>query len=216
MISSPLRAKLLIASGNTGKLREIRSILSGIPIELVGLDQLGHDPNFAEDCDTFEEVARSKALHYHRLHGLPAVADDSGLVVDALGGEPGVRSSRYLGMDTPFSEKMAHILGRLQGLPAERREARFTCALALAAGGRVPVTIVKHVFGWIAEEPRGSGGFGYDPIFFCPQVGATFSEVTEESKNLVSHRGRALRAFLYLLETHADVRRSLTLPDLPA
>jgi XTP/dITP diphosphohydrolase len=185
MTSPPPRARLLIASGNTGKLKEIRSILSGIPLELVGLDQLGNDKGFAEKGTSFEEVARSKAFHYHRLHGLPTVADDSGLVVEALGGEPGVRSSRYLGIDTPFPEKMADLLSRLQEKDAERREARFTCALALAVDGRVPVTIVKHVFGRIAD------------------------------KNLVSHRGQALRAFLYLLETHADIRSALGLPDLP-
>ena len=203
--------RILIASTNAGKLREIRSLFSNIPVKLIGLDQLPPDSAFVEEGETFAEVAGAKALHYHLLHKLPAVADDSGLVVDALDGEPGVRSSRYLGEDTPFAEKMSSILARLEGIPPEKRTARFTCAVAVAIHGRVVSTIVKHVFGRIIDELRGSGGFGYDPIFYCPKLKVTFAEAAAEDKNRVSHRGQAFRALSYLFETHDPIRTSLGL-----
>lgn len=207
----PSKPKLLIASTNEGKLREFRQIASHHPLDVVGLDSLGEDPDFRERGSTFREVARAKAAHYHRIHRLPTIADDSGLVVDALHGRPGVKSSRYLGVETPFSEKMASILERLDGLPRERRGARFTCALALVAGGTAPAVILKHVFGFITEEPKGAGGFGYDPIFFCPELDQTFGEASEKDKNRVSHRGHAIRALAALLETHPQIRRAIGL-----
>jgi len=206
--------RLLVASANLGKRREIHAILDEIleeRIELVGLDRLGADPAFSEEGDSFDANARAKALHYHKVHRLPAIADDSGLVVDALDGEPGVRSSRYLGEETAYAAKMADIVRRLEeaGVPEAERSARFTCALAVAAAGRVIACIVKNVFGRIAPEPRGSGGFGYDPIFYCTELSATFGEASQQEKDRVSHRAQALRALAVLLRNHAALRREL-------
>ena len=198
--------RLLIASSNPGKIREIKLLLTDVPVYPLGLEDLGSYPVFDEEGETFADVARAKAMLYHGYFGIPTIADDSGLVVDALDGEPGVRSSRYLGEDTPFAEKMSSILNRLAGLPPDQRSARFTCALALAAEGRTIATIIKHVFGRIAEEPRGNGGFGYDPIFYCPELKSTFAEANEEEKNRLSHRGQALRSLASLLETHPRLR----------
>ena len=209
-----VRRKLLIATTNSGKVREIRPLLAHLSLQLVGLEELGIDAEFVEEGETFAENAAAKALHYHRLHGLPTIADDSGLVVDALDGEPGVHSSRYLGDDTPYPEKMASILERLRAVDNEEskgRNARFTCALVLALGGRVMATIVKHVFGHIAEAPRGNGGFGYDPIFFCDELGKTFGEAAQGEKAGVSHRAQALQTLIHLLETHRRIRREMGL-----
>ena len=208
--------RLLVASANSGKLREIRTLIGEVledPIELVGLDRLGVDPGFSEDGESFAANARAKALHYHLVHRQPAIADDSGLVVDALGGEPGVHSSRYLGEGTAYAAKMADIIRRLDeaGVPEDERGARFTCALAVAAAGRVIACIVKNVFGRIAHEPRGSGGFGYDPIFYCTDLGATFGEASQQEKDRVSHRAQALRALAVLLHNHAALRLELGL-----
>jgi XTP/dITP diphosphohydrolase len=208
--------KLLIASTNPGKVREIKPLLAHLPVQLVGLDELGADPKFSEPGDTFAENSIAKALYYHYLHGLPTVSDDSGLVIDALGGEPGVRSSRFLGEGTTYPEKMERVLARLQEVTTVGlgREARFTCALSLAVNGRVAVTIVKHVFGMITDKPRGHHGFGYDPIFFCPELGKTFGEATSAEKDKVSHRAQALRSLAALLETHSRLRRELELDPI--
>ena len=208
--------RLLVASANRGKRREIRALLDELledRIELVGLDSLGADPAFSEEGDSFAANAGAKALHYHKAHRLPALADDSGLVVDALDGEPGVRSSRYLGGETPHAAKMADIIRRLEeaGVPEAERGARFTCALAVAAAGRVVACIVKNVFGRIAPGPAGDGGFGYDPIFYCPELGATFGEASQREKDRVSHRAQALRILPILLRSHAALRRELGL-----
>ncbi|HUX06905.1 MAG TPA: non-canonical purine NTP pyrophosphatase [Acidobacteriota bacterium] len=203
--------KLLIASTNPGKILEIMPLLFHLSLRLVGLDELGSDPGFVEDGETFADNSASKALHYHLLHGLPTVADDSGLVVSALGGEPGVRSSRFLGEETSYPEKMARILEMLR--KAEKaggtRAARFTCALSLAVGGRVAATIEKHVFGNIAEQPRGDHGFGYDPIFYSPALGKTFGESVAAEKDRISHRAQALRSLAALLESHEKLRGEL-------
>lgn len=203
--------RILIATSNKGKLREIKSLLAGLRVELVGLEELGENPEFSEDGSSFEENARAKAIHYHRMHGLPTVADDSGLVIDALCGEPGVNSSRFLGADTPYPEKMATLLGRLDGLPETKRGARFTCALCLAAEGKAFALMTKHVFGRIADAPMGSGGFGYDPIFYCPEIGATFGEAPQELKDHFSHRAQAVGSLRALLATHRELASMLGL-----
>jgi XTP/dITP diphosphohydrolase len=202
--------RLLIATTNPGKIREIKPLLAHLPLRVASLEELGADPGFVEEGSSFAENAAAKALHYHRLHSLPAVADDSGLVIDALDGEPGVKSSRYLG-DAPYASKMEAVLKRMRDLEGRDRSARFTCALALAVDGRVVSTIVKHVFGVIADAPRGDGGFGYDPIFFCTKLGKTFGEAPQSEKDRVSHRAQALRTLAALLETHAGFRELLGL-----
>lgn len=207
---------LLVATRNSGKLKEIRSALSVLPVEIVDLNRVAPDEDFTETGSSFQENAKAKALHYHTLLGLPAIADDSGLVVDALDGEPGIRSSRYLGEDVPHSGKMAHILRRLEGLPEADRSAHFTCALALAVDGRVQACIVKRVFGRIAEAPVGDHGFGYDPIFYCPILSATFGQATASEKDPVSHRGQALRSLVFLLEFHEDLHGALGLSAVDA
>jgi XTP/dITP diphosphohydrolase len=205
------KPRLLIATTNEGKIREIKPLLKHLPLQLVGLDELGVDQSFKEPGDTFAENSIAKALYYHYYHSLPTIADDSGLVIDALGGEPGVRSSRFLGEESSYAEKMERVLARLgeNSTAGLGREARFTCALSLALNGRVAATIVKHLFGSIAEAPRGSNGFGYDPIFFSPELGKTFGEATDAEKERLSHRARALRSLVALLETHEPIRREL-------
>jgi XTP/dITP diphosphohydrolase len=205
------KPKLLIATTNEGKLREIRSLLEHLPLRLVGLDELGVDQSFKEPGDTFAENSIAKALYYHYYHSLPTIADDSGLVIDALGGEPGVRSSRFLGEESSYAEKMERVLARLREISAVglSREARFTCALSLAVNGRVAATIVKHTFGTIADAPCGGNGFGYDPIFFSPELGKTFGEATDAEKEGLSHRAQALRSLVSLLETHKPLRSEL-------
>ena len=206
--------RLLIATMNRGKLREIRALLAGVPIELVDLHDLGDDEEFAEVGQTFEMNAVAKAIHYHGRHGIPTIADDSGLSVDALEGEPGIHSRRFLGEDVPYARKMAEILRRLEGKQGDARAARFTCAVCLAADDRIIATIVKHVFGVIADEPRGDGGFGYDPFFLSTELGQTFGEAPQEEKDRVSHRGQALRSLVNLIETHDPIRALLGVPPL--
>ena len=214
MSDSESLPRLLVATTNRGKLREIRALLDDAPIELVDLHNLGDDSEFAEVGQTFEMNAVAKAIHYHGRHGIPTIADDSGLSVDALDGAPGVQSRRFLGEDVSYPRKIAEILRRLEGKQGDARAARFTCALCLAADGRVVANIVKHVFGVIADQPRGDGGFGYDPIFLSTELGQTFGEAPQEEKDRVSHRGQALRSLVNLVETHAPIRALLGIPLL--
>jgi XTP/dITP diphosphohydrolase len=184
--------RLVIATTNPGKLREIRAILADVPVELVSLEAW---PDLAEPEETgasFEENAREKALYYARATGLPAVAEDSGLEIDALDGAPGVRSARFPG--ETYDEKFRLIYRLLDERGGRESPARFVCALALAEGGRVTFEARGVVEGTVAPEPRGTGGFGYDPIFFLPSLGRTLAELSEEAKSAVSHRGRAFGA----------------------
>ena len=146
-----------------------------------------------ETGDTFQENAKLKALYYGAHAGLMTVADDSGLVVDGLGGEPGVRSARFLREDASYPERFAEIYRRLAERPDQPRTARFVCALAVVADGRVVYETTGTVEGEIADPPRGDYGFGYDPIFYYPPYGTTLAEVTSDRKNRVAHRGRAFR-----------------------
>jgi XTP/dITP diphosphohydrolase len=193
--------RLLIATTNPHKLREIRGLLSDVPVELVGLDDFPPLEEPEETGETFQENARLKALYYAGAHGVDTAADDSGLVVDALGGEPGVRSARFLRPDASYGERFAEITRRLAGDRHARRSARFICAVAVARRGAVIFETTGIVEGEIGNEPRGSGGFGYDPIFFYPPYGRTFGEVTEEEKLRVAHRGHAFRRLADWLRT---------------
>jgi XTP/dITP diphosphohydrolase len=186
--------RLLVATTNPGKLREIRSILAGSPVELITLRDLDPIEEPEETGATFEDNARLKALYYADRSGLTTVAEDSGLVIDGMNGEPGVRSARFLRPDASYPERFAEIFRRLAGPPAKNRAARFVCALAVADGGRIVYQTRGTVEGEIAHEARGAHGFGYDPIFFFPPYGSTLADVSEDEKLAVAHRGQAFRA----------------------
>jgi len=202
-MSAPERSRLLVATRSSHKLRELRELLGPLRVELVSLDDAGIPGDAIEDAETFESNAAKKARFFAALSGLPTLADDSGLEVDALGGGPGVRTRRYAGENATDEENNVKLLRELAGLPPERRTARYRCALALAlpeaAGprGGIPVRFSRGAFeGRIASTPKGSGGFGYDPIFepaVEPAGGRTLGEWTAEAKNRISHRGKAAR-----------------------
>jgi len=185
------RKSLLIATTNTGKIREIEGILAGVPVTLLTLDSFPGVPEPEETGKTFAENARLKAIYYAERTGLPAVADDSGIEIDALGGAPGVHSARWHGTDYPT--KFAVIYRELAARRLPTSPARFVAHIAVASGGRVLFEATGTIEGEIAPEPRGSHGFGYDPIFFFPPYGCTLGEVDGERKAAVSHRGKAFR-----------------------
>jgi XTP/dITP diphosphohydrolase len=190
-------ARLLIATRSEHKLRELRELLSLERAELVSLDQLGVLDDPIEDGDTFEANAAIKARAAIAATGLPSLADDSGIEVDALDGSPGVRTRRYAGEDATDADNNAKLLAALDGLAAERRGARYVCVLAFALPGEALRFERGSCRGRIATAPRGTGGFGYDPIFEPegePVGGRTFGQWTAEEKNRVSHRARAARA----------------------
>lgn len=183
--------RLLLATSNPGKVREIRGILADAPIELVSIDQFPEIVEPEETGATFAENARLKAVYYNRETGLPAVADDSGLVIDALGGEPGVHSARWHGSDYPA--KFAVIYRRLHEQGLDTSPARFVAHIAVADAGHICFEATGVVEGRIAPEPKGTHGFGYDPVFFYPPYGCTLAEVEGARKAAVSHRGQAFR-----------------------
>jgi XTP/dITP diphosphohydrolase len=196
------RVKLLVASSNPGKLAEYRALAAGHPIELDFLPGFDSLPSFPENAPTFAENAAGKALHYSRFVELPVIADDSGLVVPALGGAPGVQSARYAGEGASSEQRIEKLLREMQGLRGKQREARFVCVLALAQAGRVRAVFSDAVEGVLLEAPRGTGGFGYDPIFYYPPLGQTFAEIPREQKNAISHRGRAFAKLMAEIESH--------------
>lgn len=199
-------SELLLASQNRGKLAEMRGLLAGLPFLVLSPGDLGITEAPDETGGTFVENATIKALHYCRVSGRLAVADDSGLSVDALGGGPGLMSSRFGGENATDDERNALLLRKLAGVQPDRRGARFTCAVVVARPrpgatreADVVFQAVETVEGRIAEAPRGPNGFGYDPVFFYPPFGCTFGEVPAEQKDRVSHRGKAfarLREYL--------------------
>jgi XTP/dITP diphosphohydrolase len=187
--------RLVVATGNAGKLREFAALL-GPGVELLPPQQLGVQP-VAETGTTFEANALLKAHHAARCTGLPALADDSGLEVDALGGAPGVWSARYAGPGATDADNNARLLAALAGVPAPARTARYRCVLVLvrAPGDPAPLVAAGCWDGWIGTAPRGTGGFGYDPFFVVdPATGQTAAELDPAAKNARSHRGQALRA----------------------
>ena len=190
---------LLVATTNPGKLREIRGILADAPVELIALDRYPGVQEPDETGTTFAENARLKALYYHAQTGLPAVADDSGIVIDALGGAPGVHSARWHGDHYPT--KFAVIYRELAAQGLATSPARFIAHVALADEGRILFEATGCVEGEIAPEPRGTQGFGYDPIFFYPPYGCTLAEVAGAKKAAVSHRGQAFRQLADWLST---------------
>jgi XTP/dITP diphosphohydrolase len=194
-VSGPRR--WVLASGNPGKLAELRDLIrdAGLGLEVVAQSELGVDPA-PEDGATFVENALAKARHAASRTGLPAIADDSGLCVDALGGGPGVRSARFAGDGADDLANVARLLEELRSVPQTQRGARFYCVLVALESATDPAPLVAHGEwrGSIATAPRGAGGFGYDPVFVDPRTGRTAAELGATAKNRVSHRGRALRA----------------------
>ncbi|MBR0090260.1 MAG: RdgB/HAM1 family non-canonical purine NTP pyrophosphatase [Lachnospiraceae bacterium] len=196
------KLKLVIASGNAHKLEEIREILedAGVGAAIKSMKEAGADIRIKEDGKTFEANAQIKAKAVHdalvkagKLRGMTVLADDSGLEIDALKGEPGIHSARYLGEKTPHEAKCADILRRMEKVAEKKRTARFVCAVCAVFPDGSQVTVRGVLEGRIAREPRGTGGFGYDPIFYLPERCCTNAELTPEEKNRISHRGRAFR-----------------------
>ena len=187
--------KIVFATGNAGKVREIKAILADLNIEVLSMKEAGVVAEAEENGATFAENAMIKAKDIAgKVLNAIVMADDSGLVIDALNGEPGIYSARYLGEDTPYSIKNAHIINRLEGIAVEERTARFVCAIAaVLPDGRV-LSTEGTIEGYIGYEERGTNGFGYDPIFMLPEYGCTTAELSEEAKNAISHRGKALEA----------------------
>jgi XTP/dITP diphosphohydrolase len=198
-------AKLFLASSNPGKLAEYRVLgLTAAPslsLKLELLPDFGSLPEFEENSPAFAENAAGKALYYSRLQEGLVFADDSGLVVPALGGAPGVHSARYAGAKASNSERIEKLLGEMRGKAGAERSAHFVCAIALAGQGRAIAIVTDRVDGQILDAPRGSGGFGYDPAFYFPALGKTFAELTPEEKNKYSHRGKAFRKLLAALSS---------------
>lgn len=185
--------RIVFATGNAGKMKEIREILSDLELEVVSMKEIGVDIPIEEDGTTFEENALIKARAVARQCGEIVLADDSGLEVDYLNGEPGIYSARYMGEETPYSIKNANIIGCLEGIPDEKRTARFVCAIAAVFPDGQEMVTSGEIEGRIGYEEKGKNGFGYDPIFYVPEFGRTTAELSDEEKNSISHRGRALR-----------------------
>jgi XTP/dITP diphosphohydrolase len=198
-------ARLFLASSNAGKLAEYRALANSsadsLRVELALLPDFDTAPAFEENAPTFAENAAGKALHYSRHKDGLVFADDSGLVVPALGGAPGVHSARYAGPQATNSQRIEKLLSEMRGKTGSGRAAHFVCAIALAERGRAMAIVTDRVDGEILEAPRGSGGFGYDPVFYFPALEKTFAELPAEEKNQRSHRGKAFRRLLAALSS---------------
>jgi XTP/dITP diphosphohydrolase len=192
---------LLVATTNRHKLEEYRVMFAGLPYQLCSLSDLHLDFDVEETGTTFQENAALKAWAYARAAGELSLADDSGLEIDALGGEPGVYSARFAGVDTPYEERFRIIFERLRDVPEEQRSARFRCVICIAdpSTGKLE-SVDGTIEGRIPETSRGVNGFGYDPIFYVPELGMTTAEISPEHKNRISHRGLAAQKARGLLE----------------
>ncbi len=208
--------KLIFATGNPGKMKEIREILADLPARILSMKEAGLEADILEDGKTFEENAIIKAravaqlaAHRQTLPGqkedLVVLADDSGLEIDWLNKEPGIYSARYMGEDTSYHIKNAHLIARLEGVPPKERTARFVCAIAAVLPDGEVCTARGVIEGQIGYEEKGQNGFGYDPIFYLPDRGMTTAELPPEEKNAISHRGEALRAIKKILEERVKV-----------
>jgi XTP/dITP diphosphohydrolase len=193
---------VLLATRNPGKHRELREIAADSPLHWLGLDDLPEVQAAVEDGLTLAANARLKALHYAGTTGLFTLADDSGLEVDGLGGEPGVHSARYAGVPQDDAANNRKLLAALRDVPPARRTARFHCAMAFARPGQVLRESTGAVEGLIIDAPRGTNGFGYDPLFLVPGLGRTVAELPSDEKHALSHRGQALRAMLPQIEAY--------------
>ena len=189
-----MKRTISFATGTEGPMRKIRQIMAGIDVELLSMRQAGIEADIVEDGKNFEENAIIKAKAVAEKTNHIVLADDSGLEIDFLNKEPGIYSARYLGEDTSYDIKNANLLERMEGVPDEKRTARFVCAIAAAMPDGEIFTTLGVIEGRIGCEPKGENGFGYDPIFYLPEHGCTSAELSEEKKNAISHRGRALEA----------------------
>ncbi|MBR4831871.1 MAG: RdgB/HAM1 family non-canonical purine NTP pyrophosphatase [Butyrivibrio sp.] len=201
--------RIVFATGNEGKMREIRSILGSLGTEILSMKEAGVDGDIVEDGTTFAENSMIKARGVYELikkadteaaKETIVLADDSGLEVDYLNKEPGIYSARYMGKDTSYVEKNNNIIERLAGVPDEKRTARFVCAISAVLPNGKELSTIGNMEGRIGYEIAGTGGFGYDPIFFLPQYGKTSAEISADEKNAISHRGQALREMAQLLK----------------
>lgn len=198
--------KIIFATGNEGKMKEIREILDGLTflgekVQILSMKEAGIDIDIIEDGTTFEENAMIKARAVAGAAKEAIVlADDSGLVIDYLNGEPGIYSARYLGKDTSYRVKNANLVQRLEGVPDEKRSARFVCAIAAVLPDGRELSTRGTIEGRIGYEEKGLNGFGFDPIFYVPEIGKYTAELSDEDKNRISHRGKALRAMREELE----------------
>jgi XTP/dITP diphosphohydrolase len=195
-LSAPQPIQIFLASSNPGKLHEYRVLAGDSPIELALLPDFTEIPPFEETAPTFAENSAGKALYYSRFATGTVLADDSGLVVPALGGAPGVFSARYAGSGASDVDRVQKLLWEMSALSGDDRKARFVCVTTLAQNGHAIAVFSDSAEGVIVKEPQGLGGFGYDPVFFFPQLGRTYAEITREEKNQYSHRGRAFRKAL--------------------
>lgn len=199
-----MKPRLLIATGNRKKLEEIRALLQGVPFDIVCPADIGLEQDTAETGDTFEENARLKAVRLAKQSGLLTLADDSGLEVEALGGQPGVMSARYAGENASDNQRIDYLLSNLAGVPPEKRSARFRCVVAIANPQGHTELCSGECRGYIALQPKGHNGFGYDPVFFIPELNCTMAELPPEKKHEISHRGQAIRKARALLVKMLD------------
>ena len=185
--------QIIFATGNEGKVREVQAIMADMEVEVLSLKQAGISVDIEENGTTFEENAIIKAKEIAKLTDAVVLADDSGLEIDYLNKEPGIYSARYLGENTPYTEKNRIILQRMEGVEEEKRDARFICAMAEVFPDGSVITTKGVMEGKIAYEIKGENGFGYDPVFYLPEYGMTSAQISSEEKNKISHRGKALQ-----------------------
>ena len=198
------KKRLVFATGNQGKLREVKKILADLNVDIVSMKEEGIQIDVDENGTTFAENAQIKATAIGAHTDAIVLADDSGLVIDALNGEPGIYSARYLGEDTSYRIKNQNLIDRLEGVPDEKRTARFVCAIAAALPDGTVLHTEGTIEGIIGYEERGENGFGYDPIFCVPKLGKTTAELTDDEKNAISHRGSALEKMKVLLREYIN------------
>ena len=191
-----MKKRIVFATNNSGKIKEIKEILADLEMEVVSMGDIGIHITIEENAATYEENAmiKAKAVAAHAKETDIVMADDSGLEIDYLNGEPGVYSARYLGENTPYRIKNKNLLERLSDVPEDKRTARFICAIAAVLPGGIELTTRGVLEGRIADKERGNSGFGYDPIFYVPELFKSTAELSEEEKNAISHRSRALKA----------------------
>ena len=189
-----MKKRIVFATGNAGKMKEIKMILGDLGMPVVSMKEAGIEADIVEDGTSFAENAQIKASAiFEKCHDI-VLADDSGLEIDYLNKEPGIYSARYMGEDTSYHIKNVNLIGRLEGVPDEKRTARFVCAIAAVVPGHEPIVVRGTIEGYIGDKPAGENGFGYDPIFYVPDLNCSTAELSPEEKNARSHRGNALRA----------------------
>ena len=199
-----MQGRIVFATGNAGKIKEIRMIMEDTGLEVVSMKDAGIKADIEENGKTYEENALIKARAVAAFTKDIVMADDSGLEIDYLNKEPGIYSARYLGEDTPYSVKNANLINRLEGVPDEERTARFVCAIAAVLPDGRELTTLATIEGRIGYEEKGLNGFGFDPIFYVPEIGKYTAELSDEDKNRISHRGKALRAMREELEKELE------------